>query len=97
MDEGGFEWDADNLGKIASHKVSAIEAEETILNDPIHWDDHPDWASGEIRWKVFGETYAGRFLVVVWTERGDLMRIVTAYEMDARDRKEYLRLRAKLS
>jgi hypothetical protein len=36
IDEDGFEWDADNLGKTASHKVSATEAEEAILNDPIY-------------------------------------------------------------
>ena len=37
------------MRKIASVNISAIEAEEAILNDPIHWDDHPDWGSWEIR------------------------------------------------
>jgi uncharacterized DUF497 family protein len=37
----------------------------------------------ESRWKLFGKTASGRYLVVVFTIRRKLFRTVTAYEMNA--------------
>jgi uncharacterized DUF497 family protein len=44
---------------------------------------------GEERWKLFGKTEAGRYLVVVFTIRRKLFRTVTAYEMNTTERKKY--------
>jgi len=44
---------------------------------------------GENRWKLFGKTASGRYLVVVFTVRRRLFRAVTAYEMNATDRRNY--------
>jgi uncharacterized DUF497 family protein len=44
---------------------------------------------GENRWKIFGKTASGRYLVVVFTIRRKLFRTVTAYEMNATDRRNY--------
>jgi uncharacterized DUF497 family protein len=44
---------------------------------------------GEKRWKLFGETGIGRYLVAVFTIRRKRFRTVTAYEMNAAERNKY--------
>lgn len=41
-----------------------------------------------------GETDAGRLLAVIVTERGESIRVVTAYDLDAGQRRDYLNRRA---
>jgi len=43
----------------------------------------------EKRWKLFGKTPSGRYLIVVFTVRRKLFRTVTAYEMNATERSHY--------
>ena len=47
----------------------------------------PDQAGG-------GETNAGRLLAVILTERRGDLRVVTAYTLDASQKRDYLRKRA---
>jgi uncharacterized DUF497 family protein len=44
---------------------------------------------GESRWKLFGKTLSGRYVVVVFTIRRKLFRTVTAYEMNVAERRRY--------
>ena len=44
---------------------------------------------GEPRFVYYGETDAGRLLAVVLTERDDRIRVITAYKLDAGQRKDY--------
>lgn len=44
---------------------------------------------GEERWKLFGKTASGRYLVVVFTIRRILFRAITAYPMNATERRHY--------
>ena len=44
---------------------------------------------GEKRWKLFGRSAAGRYLVVVFTIRDDRLRPVTAHTMNAQERRIY--------
>jgi uncharacterized DUF497 family protein len=68
------------------------EAEQTLLNDPIAIYEQD--VEGEPRFVYYGETDAGRLLAVIVTERGDNIRVVTAYDLDAGQRREYLKRRA---
>jgi uncharacterized DUF497 family protein len=43
----------------------------------------------EKRWKLLGKTFAGRYLVVIFTVRRKLFRAVTAYDMNANERRTY--------
>jgi uncharacterized DUF497 family protein len=43
----------------------------------------------EKRWKLFGKTASNRYLVVVFTVRRKLFRTVTAYGMNAAERRRY--------
>lgn len=50
-------------------------------------------AAGEPRFVYYSETDAGRLLAVVLTERNDRIRVVTAYELDAGQKRDYFERR----
>jgi uncharacterized DUF497 family protein len=87
-----FEWDRGNLRKIRAHRISREEAEQTLVNDaiPIYEQD----MEGEPRFVYYGETDEGRLLAVVVTERNGNIRVVTAYDLDAGQKRDYLMRRA---
>ena len=87
-DEGGFEWDADNVAHIALHGVRPADAEQALSNDPITLH-YAVTDSGEERWVCAGPTDARRLLVIVWTMRASLVRVVTAYPAPGRLRGAY--------
>jgi hypothetical protein len=43
----------------------------------------------------YGETDSGRLLAIVLVERGDLIRVVTAYTLDAGQKRDYLARRMR--
>lgn len=86
-----FEWDENNLRKVGAHRISPEEAEEALLNDPLVIYEQD--AAGEIRFVYYGETREGRLLALVVTERGERLRIITAYNLDAGQRRDYLERR----
>jgi uncharacterized DUF497 family protein len=83
-----FEWDRNNLRKILAHGIRREEAEAALTNEPIPIYRQEVW--GEDRFVYYGETDAGRLLAVVVTERGDRLRVVTAYDLDAGQRRDYI-------
>ena len=87
-DEGGFEWDADNVAHIALHGVRPADAEQALSNDPITLH-YAVTDSGEERWVCAGPTDARRLLVIVWTMRASRVRVVTAYPASGRLRGAY--------
>jgi uncharacterized DUF497 family protein len=52
---------------------------------PIYEQD----VEGEVRHVYYGETDWGRLLAVVLVERGEKIRVVTAYDLDAGQKKDY--------
>jgi uncharacterized DUF497 family protein len=51
----------------------------------------PSIAESERRFVYYGEIQAGRLLAVIVTERGDGVRLVTSYDLDAGQRRKYLK------
>jgi uncharacterized DUF497 family protein len=88
-----FEWDRNNLRKIRAHRIKREEAEQALLNDPIPIYEQD--VEGEFRVVYYGETNTGRLLAVILTERGDDVRVVTAYDLDAGQKRDYLQRRAQ--
>ena len=88
-----FEWDRNNLRKIRAHRIEREETEQALLNDPIAVYEQD--VGGERRFVYYGETNAGRFLAVIVTERGDRIRVVTAYGPDAGRRRDYIERRTQ--
>jgi hypothetical protein len=83
----GFDWDAANVSHILRHGVTPAEVEE--VTSLLHVRIQGKAIKSEARWQLFGRTESGRFLVVVFTIRNRLFRTVTAYPMNAIERKKY--------
>ena len=88
-----FEWDRNNLRKIRAHKISREEVEQALLSDPIPIYEQD--VEGERRFVYYSETSAGRLLAVIVTERREKIRVVTSYDLDAGQRRDYFERRAQ--
>lgn len=74
-----FEWDEEkNRSNQRKHSVSFDEA-STIFGDPLSVTiDDPRHSTREQRWITLGYSAKHRLLVVVHTDRGSRIRIVSA-------------------
>lgn len=85
-----FEWDPEKAKRnVAKHGVSFKEA-STAFGDPrsITIFD-PDHSEDEQRFILLGRTYANHLVVVVHTERGPAVRIISARLATKRERRTY--------
>ncbi len=86
-----FDWDRENISHLRRHRVASREAEEVLQNDPLIAEfQQYGW---EERLLVLGQTNTGRLLAVVYTERENRSRVVTAYPMTKRLEEIYFRER----
>ncbi len=86
----GFQWDEGNTDKnLTKHNVQNWESEQIFFNKPLLVLDDPKHSLAEKRRAVFGRTDAGRRLVVVFTRRGRLIRVISARDMDRKEKKFY--------
>jgi uncharacterized DUF497 family protein len=85
-----FEWDRDKAKRnIKKHGVSFEEA-MTVFADPLSRTIHdPDHSDEEDRYVILGESNRRRLLVVVFTDREDRIRIITASVASRQERKDY--------
>jgi hypothetical protein len=85
-----FEWDPQKAGlNLERHGVSFTEA-ITVFGDPLEVTiSDPDHSEGERRFLSLGMSEARRLLVVAYTERGSRIRLISARETTARERKVY--------
>ncbi len=86
-----FDWDERNLRKIKAHRIDPIEVEQALSISPILVYEQD--AEGEPRYVYYGETANLRLLAVVLTERRGKIRVITAYDLDAGQKRDYLELR----
>ncbi len=88
-----FDWDESNLRKIRAHRIKAEEVEQALSNGPI--PIHEQDVEGELRYVYYGETDSRRLLAVVMVERGEQIRVVTAYDLDAGQKRDYFARRLR--
>ena len=86
-----FEWDRNNLRKIRAHRISIAEVEEALANHPILVYEQE--AAEEPRYVYYGETNRLRLIAVVLIERQGRIRVITAYDLDAGQKRDYLERR----
>jgi len=85
-----FEWDAAKARlNLSKHSVSFEEASTVFgdrgaitISDPLH-------SLAEERFVTIGVSETGKILVVVATERGDSLRLISARPASKRERKQY--------
>lgn len=86
----GFQWDVGNTNKnVLKHNVENWECEQVFFNRPLLVLDDLKHSVSEKRWAAFGKTDTDRFLVIVFTKRNNLIRIISARDMNNRERKFY--------
>ncbi len=85
-----FEWDpAKASSNGIKHGVEFTEA-VTVFGDPLEIViADPDHSIGEPRFLSVGMSSAGRLLVVSYTQRNGRIRLISAREATARERKTY--------
>lgn len=85
-----FEWDGRKAkSNLAKHGVSFEEA-STVFGDPLSLTiPDPAHSQAENRSIVLGQSHQRKLLVVVHTERGDNIRIISARRASQRERKSY--------
>ncbi len=90
FDFHGFDWDEGNAGKnLQRHDVTDGECEEIFFNAPLLLAEDVKHSDVESRFAAFGVTGAGRFLTVVFTRRKDLLRVISARDMNRKERTFY--------
>jgi uncharacterized DUF497 family protein len=85
-----FEWDLRKAERnLAAHGVSFDEA-STVFGDPLAATAE-DSAHSEVenRFVTIGQSSSGRLLVVIHTERGERIRLISARTATHRERRQY--------
>jgi uncharacterized protein len=86
----GFDWDDANSRKNwESHRVTQEEAEDVFFNDPIVVRSDVHHSAREKRFYVLGKTDRGRLLFVAFTVRRNLIRVISARDMSAKEMRVY--------
>ena len=85
-----FEWDSNKAAtNLAKHGVSFEEA-KTVFDDPLYIDFYDlDHSDDEHRYIMIGMSEQNRLLLVAYTQRGDVIRLISAREATRAERKAY--------
>ncbi len=85
-----FEWDARKAKQNRKKHGVSFEEASTVFGDPLALTiPDPLHSEGEDRLITLGASSVRRLLVVVFTERADKIRIISARVANRRERKDY--------
>ena len=85
-----FEWDTEKARtNLAKHRVS-FEESATVFGDPLSLTiPDPLHPRQELRFVTIGHSHRGRILVIVHTDRGERVRIISARIASRGERRQY--------
>lgn len=85
-----FGWDPQKAANNARrHRVAFAEA-ATVFQDPLAFIfDDEDHSVEELREIIVGHSSQNRLLVISFTERDDVIRIISARKADREEREDY--------
>lgn len=84
-----FDWEEGNEEKVLK-RVSERELREAFI-DPDQVDREAYIVGGERRWTFFAKTWGGRMIFVVYTMRGDRVRVISARDAEGDEKSIYRR------
>jgi len=85
-----FVWDKGNEEKSKkTHNVEWWECEEVFLNFPLFLFPDIKHPEREERFFAFGRSHANRLLTIVFTVRQKKIRVISARDMNKKERKVY--------
>jgi uncharacterized DUF497 family protein len=86
----GFDWDEGNILKNwEKNGVSASECEQIFFNFPLVASPDEKHSVRETRFYALGHTDARRYLLIVFTIRKDLIRVISARDTNRKERRIY--------
>ena len=86
----GFQWDTGNSEKNwISHQVTKSECEQVFFNQPLIIGDDRKHSQIEKRYFTLGQTDNARLLFVVSTIKENLIRVISARDMNKKEREVY--------
>jgi uncharacterized DUF497 family protein len=86
----GFDWDEANTHKIWDrHGVTTEDAEDVFFHEPLVVRSDVRHSKKEKRYYTLGQTASGRRLFVVFTVRHNLIRIISARDMNRNETEQY--------
>ena len=85
-----FEWDINKaVSNLLKHGVSFDEA-CTVFEDTLYVDFYdPDHSYDEHRYIIVGQSAQNRLLIVSYTERDHVIRLISARKATRKERKTY--------
>jgi len=87
----GFQWDKDNAEKNwLKHGVSPSECEQIFFNLPLVVSGDIEHSQAEDRYYALGKTDMERRLFLVFTIRENHIRIISARDMNKKERQVYI-------
>ncbi|MBU0679456.1 MAG: BrnT family toxin [Verrucomicrobia bacterium] len=90
LDFTGFDWDKGNRDKsLKKHGVHGWECEQVFFNSPLIILEDEKHSAKEKRYAAFGHTDSGKQLMVVYTMRRKLLRVISARNMNRKEREFY--------
>ena len=85
-----FQWDGGNREKNhLKYKVTNLESDEIFANEPIIIIEDPPHSVSEKRHMAWGRTNSNRKLTVIFTIRNQMVRVISARDMNKKERKFY--------
>lgn len=92
-----FEWDEGNKEKNEKrHGVTLIEVEQSFSQILYRFGDEKH-SIFEQRYGVYAQTQTGRKLVIVFTTRGDRIRVIMARDLSRKERRDYEKVKKNTS
>jgi uncharacterized DUF497 family protein len=86
----GFQWDKGNgLKSWLKHHVSQGEAEQVFFNEPLLLVVDEEHSQDESGLRALGYTQDNRHLYIVFMVRDHLIRVISARDMNRKERKIY--------
>jgi uncharacterized DUF497 family protein len=86
----GFDWDEGNIDKNKrKHNLDKWQIEEVFFNEPFLIYEDFGHSNKEYRWYALGKTDNELKLMVVFTVRNKLIRIISARKMNKKERAYY--------
>ena len=85
-----FVWHEGNIQKNwEKHRVSVLECEQLFFNRPLVVRDDEPHSGREPRYYALGKTDLGRLLFLVFTIRGNKIRVISVRDMNKKERRTY--------
>ncbi len=90
LQSSGFEWDEGNSDKNwIRHRASRSECEQVFFNYPLVVAEDQIHSQVENRYFALGQTDMHRRLFLVFTIRGDKIRVISARDMNRTERRTF--------